>query len=190
MKGSEWTHQGSSFFLFGKGVGERNVFPWYSSSSQCVPQNVPNSTSLLSHLVVQRGASIGECPMFQKNWWWANEYGPFKKKKRKCEGTHEMPMTRILRSWYMGFFCMVVLDVSIFFHISVVMWCSSQISRFSCNVMFESDFRVQAVFLPLPFFHCWFASSFLGWRGKFIVAHQRGLLLLMNRKGVMVNCCE
>jgi hypothetical protein len=42
----------------------------------------------------------------------------------------------------MGFFCMVVLDVSIF----------NCFSHFSCNVMFESDFIVQAVFLPLHFF--------------------------------------
>jgi len=26
-------------------------------------------------LGVQRGASIGACPMFQKNWWWPNWYG-------------------------------------------------------------------------------------------------------------------
>ncbi len=53
-----------------------------------------------------------------------------------------MPVTRILRNWYIGFFCMVVLDVSIF----------NCFSHFSCNVMFESDFTVQAIFLPLPFF--------------------------------------
>jgi len=31
-------------------------------------------------LAVQRGAFIGECTMFQRNWGWANQYGPFKKK--------------------------------------------------------------------------------------------------------------
>jgi len=39
---------------------------------------------------VQRGASIGECSMFQKNCSWANEYGSFPKKKfLKNEGTHD-----------------------------------------------------------------------------------------------------
>jgi hypothetical protein len=73
-------------------------------SSQVVPQHILNSTSALSHMVcpkfnspvyklsifvsilqlmMQRGASIGECPMFQKNWWWANQYGPFRKPKKK-----------------------------------------------------------------------------------------------------------
>jgi hypothetical protein len=70
------------------------VFPWGSSSSQVVPQNIPNNIRLISHMVcpkfnsheykvkrwaigstcvsilqlaVQRGASIGECPMSPKN---------------------------------------------------------------------------------------------------------------------------
>jgi hypothetical protein len=33
---------------------------------------------------VQKDPSIGECSMFQKNWWWATEYGSFKKKKKLC----------------------------------------------------------------------------------------------------------
>jgi hypothetical protein len=81
-----------------------NVFPW---GSQVIPQYFCNSTSDLSHTVcpkfnshvyklkrwvigeyscscfvtgVQRGASIGECPIFQKHCWWANQYGSFKTK--------------------------------------------------------------------------------------------------------------
>jgi hypothetical protein len=72
---------------------------------QVVPQDVPNSTSIPSHMVqlsctltekvgkkcrifyfyfvtgVQRGVSIGECPMFQKNW--PINVPPSRKEKRR-----------------------------------------------------------------------------------------------------------
>jgi hypothetical protein len=38
---------------------------------------------------VERGASIGDCPMCPKTWWWANQYGCFKTRK-SCECTHEL----------------------------------------------------------------------------------------------------
>jgi hypothetical protein len=77
---------------------------YFFPCSQCVPK----STLVLFHMIfpkfnshvynlkrwakggyiflyfvtgVQRGPSIGECSMFQKIWWWAYEYGSFKKKK-------------------------------------------------------------------------------------------------------------
>ncbi len=117
MKGSAW---GFQFFSFWEGpwggiFGFFSLFPSCSlfvpmrfpkgcPSSQVVPQNILNSTSVLSHMVctkfnshvyklsifvsilqpvVQRGASIGECPRFQKNWWWAYRSGPFRKPKKK-----------------------------------------------------------------------------------------------------------
>jgi hypothetical protein len=33
----------------------------------------------------------GECPMFQKNWWWTNQYGSFQK-KRKTQKARERTM--------------------------------------------------------------------------------------------------
>ncbi len=39
-----------------------------------------NTFAFILQLMVQRGASIGECSMFPENCLWANEYG-FKKKK-------------------------------------------------------------------------------------------------------------
>jgi hypothetical protein len=49
-----------------------------------------NTFVFILQLGVQRGASIGECSMFQKNCSWANEYGFFPQKKFfKNEGTHD-----------------------------------------------------------------------------------------------------
>jgi hypothetical protein len=98
--------------------------PWSSSSSQVVPQNFPNCTSVLSHMVcpkfnphvcklkrgsieehfcfylqlkVERGASIGECPMFQKHWWWANECSFLVFFFIKCSIPMNMNHTNILK---------------------------------------------------------------------------------------------
>jgi hypothetical protein len=50
------------------------------------------SISILQ-LEVQKGASIGACPMFQWNCWWVNQYGSFKNKK-SCE-----PVTCWVITW-------------------------------------------------------------------------------------------
>jgi hypothetical protein len=82
------------------------------------PKGVPNSTSILSHVVLPKvqlsmyiNWKIGcwriqmfllcnwgfkemipleECSVFQKNCWWANEYGSFKKTKQSYKSTHEL----------------------------------------------------------------------------------------------------
>jgi hypothetical protein len=82
-------------------------FPKASPSSQVVPQDIPNSTSVLLPCIQTRKAghrrahlflccNLG-CLMFQKNWWWANYYGPFstpppnpRPKKKQHEHTHEL----------------------------------------------------------------------------------------------------
>jgi hypothetical protein len=51
MKGSVWTRKGVQFFSFWEGGGEEFF--------------------LFSHVPI----------MFQKNWRWANQYGPFTKKQ-------------------------------------------------------------------------------------------------------------
>jgi hypothetical protein len=95
------------------------MFPEGSQVPKLFPppprQDVPNSTSDLSHLVlikvlymnwkgklyrgvdfilfcegVQRDASIGEWPMFQKIRWWADQYGSSKTKNKSCERAHEL----------------------------------------------------------------------------------------------------
>jgi len=33
---------------------------------------------------------LGACPMFQKNCWWAFQYGSFKKFKKSCERPHDL----------------------------------------------------------------------------------------------------
>jgi hypothetical protein len=75
---SQWdspacTHDGPCFFLLGAGRGEFFclssmfpmcsqhffiMFPWGSSSSQIVPKDIPNSTSILTHMV---------CPKFNSH---------------------------------------------------------------------------------------------------------------------------
>jgi hypothetical protein len=79
-KGSACTHEGSSFFLLGGGERDRDFFVFslvpnvFISSSQCVPrcvpQDVPNSTWVLSHMV---------CPKFNS---------PIYKLKRWNPGVH------------------------------------------------------------------------------------------------------
>jgi hypothetical protein len=84
---SQWessacTDEGFAFFLWGErgGGGVDRVSPidppWASPPHP------------------KRGASIGECPMFQINWWCANHYASFhqkKKKKRFCA-----PMNKLI----------------------------------------------------------------------------------------------
>jgi hypothetical protein len=93
------------------------VFPWASPSSQVVPQDIPNNTSILSHMVcpkfysqvyklkkwakgehicfyfvikIQRGVFIGEGPMFQKQLVMGQSMCLLKKEKEKrCECTNE-----------------------------------------------------------------------------------------------------
>jgi hypothetical protein len=88
-----------------------SMFPWGFPSYQVVPQGIPNSTSILSHMVcrkfnshvyklkgrllgntsvfflhgVQRDASIGECSMFPKNMLMGQWIWLFQKKKNRCE---------------------------------------------------------------------------------------------------------
>ncbi len=114
-EGSTCIHEGFKFvFWGGVGKGWPKVFysPLFLMCSYHVPtmcpQVVPNSTLLLSHMVcpkfnspiyklkrehncfyfatsVQRGGSIGECPMLLKNWWWANQNGSLQQ-NWKCFG--------------------------------------------------------------------------------------------------------
>ncbi len=144
--------RGPSFFFLGRGWGRGIFFLFplvlimFHMCSHDIPrvlnlfpQNVPNSTSLLSDMVVQRGASIGECPTFQKNWWWANEYGPFKKRKESVRAPMKCQWPEFWGVGIWGFFVWSswMFQYLIVFHISVVMWFLSLISRF--------------LFLPLPF---------------------------------------
>jgi len=127
-EGSACTHGRSSFFLF-EGAGGEGIFvffPLFPSYSQsvlkCCPQDVPNSTWVLPHMVcpkfnshvyklkrrimweyicfyfatgVQRGAFIWESPMFQKK----NDNGSmnlvFSKKRewKSYEHTHKLSNT-------------------------------------------------------------------------------------------------
>ncbi len=41
-----------------------------------------NTFFLILGLGVQRGASIGECPMFRENWWWGNQCCFLRKEKK------------------------------------------------------------------------------------------------------------
>jgi len=104
------------FFLFSCSPCVPIVFPKGFQVPKYVPQVVPYSTWVLSHMVCtkfnspvyklkSRGAHLflfckwgskevlllGACPMFQKNCRWANEYGYLKKKKKKSsERTHDL----------------------------------------------------------------------------------------------------
>ncbi len=59
-----------------------------------------NTFASILQLMVQRGASIGECSMFPKICSRANEYGSFKKKKG-YEHTHELINRNHTTSQYM-----------------------------------------------------------------------------------------
>ncbi len=87
-------------------------FPKDSSSSQIVPPDVPNSTSILPLMVCPKCklkrlpieehicfyfSTWGpkkyfycEVPRVPKIWLWANQYCPFQKTKIKCDHTHEL----------------------------------------------------------------------------------------------------
>jgi hypothetical protein len=105
-------HEGSSFFLgfFPCSQCVPIMFPW---ASQVVPpkmfpiaphiypiwvflpkvqlscmqtKEVGTFVSILQ-LEVKRDASIWECPMLPKIWWWANQNDSFNPKKKSCEYT-------------------------------------------------------------------------------------------------------
>jgi hypothetical protein len=105
-----------SFFLGGRGQIFYYYFLFHDilmGFLSCSPIH-PNNTLDLSHIVcpkfnahvyklkrwaidkcvclyfatkVQRCVSIWECPMFQKKWWWANQYGS---KNKTCDFTQEL----------------------------------------------------------------------------------------------------
>jgi len=73
---------------------------WFAQSSTLMYTNwkrwtIESTFVSILQLVIQRGASIGEYPMFQKHWWWANQYGRSKQKK-KVECAH--PWTNYYKS--------------------------------------------------------------------------------------------
>jgi hypothetical protein len=47
-------------------------------------------------LNVQRGASMKECPMFQKTWWWVDQYGSFGTKEKVMSVPMNLNMNRLL----------------------------------------------------------------------------------------------
>jgi len=61
-----------------------NVFPSSSPNFQCVSQDIPNNTILLSHMPWWK---LNSHIMFQKDWWWANQSGSFEKKKKNFRCT-------------------------------------------------------------------------------------------------------
>jgi hypothetical protein len=72
----------------------RQFYPiWFAQSSTFMYLNwkgglLESTFVSILQLRVKRGASIGECPMFPKYWWWANECG-FLVFKKKVQHTHE-----------------------------------------------------------------------------------------------------
>jgi hypothetical protein len=78
-------------------MSPQNYPIWFAQSSTLtfinwkkVSHRVPSFVYFVPR--VQWGASIGECSIFQKNWWWVNQYDSFKKQKKKqtYEHTHEL----------------------------------------------------------------------------------------------------
>jgi hypothetical protein len=115
-EGSTCTLQGSSFFCFwGRWVGEvffvffhvPNVFPlcshhvpWSFSSSQVVPQNFPNSTSVLSHMVCPK-FNLHVCKLTR---WSMGEHFCFHfatQGQKRCFywGVPNVPKTLVMAEW-------------------------------------------------------------------------------------------
>ncbi len=75
------------------------MFPWGSPSSQVIPEGVPNSISILFHMVCPKfNSHIHKLPLESAQWskkgcWWVNEYGSFNKKKRKKKKFWAHPWT-------------------------------------------------------------------------------------------------
>ncbi len=88
-------------------------------------------------------------------------------------------MTRISRNLYMGFFRMVILNVSTFnfFHILVVMCCSSLIPQFRH-------------FVYRCFFSLFFCFIVFGIKKKVYYCASQRFVVVDEQEGVMVDCCE
>jgi len=125
---------GSSFFWGGRGGEEfflficsqcvLIMFPWASPSSHVVPQDVPNNTSILSHMICpkfnshvyklkkvrQRGTHLfpfcnrdpkrwfllGMAQCSKNNWWWANQCNVPPQKRKEKKGVNAPPMKKLI----------------------------------------------------------------------------------------------
>jgi hypothetical protein len=83
---------------------------------QCAP-NRPRVFSLGEHFYA---SILGDCPIFQKNWWWANQSDSFREKTKKkvCPPSPHRPPTPspIIGSTFLGLIInKLFLEVSILF---------------------------------------------------------------------------